>query len=122
MFLSLPLVELALQRIAAPVRQGGHDVPRRDVVRRFNRSEKNFQLLYRVLADKWTIYENSGEMPRLLEEGPLKTRRNRSKPSQFSKQVGAALRRAAAVARKTARTYGTPIYVWENGKVVAKKP
>ncbi len=39
-----------------------------------------------------------------------------------AKQVGAALRRAAKVARKTARMYGTPIYVWENGRVIAKKP
>ena len=46
----------------------------------------------------------------------------KAKASEFSKQVGAALRRAAKVARKTARMYGTPIYVWENGKVVAKKP
>jgi len=28
----------------------------------------------------------------------------------------AALRQAARTARKTARMYGTPIYVWENGK------
>lgn len=69
-FLSLPSVELALQRIAARVRQGGHDVPRSDVVRRFNRSWKNFQLLYRVLADKWYLYDNSGPVPRLQEEGP----------------------------------------------------
>lgn len=41
---------------------------------------------------------------------------------QFSQAVGRAIRRAAKVARKTARMYGTPIYVWENGKVVAKKP
>jgi len=33
-----------------------------------------------------------------------------------------ALIRAATAARKTARMYGTPIYVWENGKVVAKRP
>ena len=33
-FLSLPSVELALERIAARVRQGGHTVPRADVVRR----------------------------------------------------------------------------------------
>ena len=68
--LSLPSVELALQRIAARVRQGGHDVPRADVVRRFNRSWKNFQLLYRGLADTWAIYDNAGEAPRILEEGP----------------------------------------------------
>lgn len=43
-------------------------------------------------------------------------------PSAFSQAVGRALRRAAKAARKTARMHGTPIYVWENGKVVAKKP
>jgi len=63
-------VELALQRIAARVRQGGHDVPRADVVRRFNRSSRNFELIYRELADMWAIYDNAGEAPRLLEEGP----------------------------------------------------
>lgn len=37
-FLWLPSVQLALQRIAVRVRQGGHAVPRADVVRRFDRS------------------------------------------------------------------------------------
>jgi hypothetical protein len=36
--------------------------------------------------------------------------------------AGRALRRAALVARKTARMYGTRIYVWRNGKIVAEKP
>ena len=36
--------------------------------------------------------------------------------------VGPALRRAALVARKTARMYGTPIYIWRDGKIVAEKP
>ena len=40
----------------------------------------------------------------------------------FSAAVGRALRRAARVARKTARMHGTPIYIWKNGKVVAEKP
>lgn len=40
----------------------------------------------------------------------------------FARNVGKALRRAAKVARKMARMHHTPIYVWENGKVVAKKP
>ncbi len=52
----------------------------------------------------------------------MKTKPVRSKLSQFSKHVGDALRRAAKVARKTARMHQTPIYVWEKGKVVAKKP
>jgi len=41
---------------------------------------------------------------------------------QFVAAVGRALRRAAKVARKTARMHGTPIYIWKNGKVVAEKP
>ena len=36
--------------------------------------------------------------------------------------VGRALRRSALAARKTARAYGTPIYIWRDGKVVAEKP
>ena len=36
--------------------------------------------------------------------------------------VGQALRKAAKDAAKTARMHGTPLYVWENGKVVARKP
>lgn len=40
----------------------------------------------------------------------------------FTRAVGRALRRAAKAARKTARAYHTPIYIWQNGKVVAKKP
>jgi hypothetical protein len=40
----------------------------------------------------------------------------------FAAGVGRGLRLAARSARKTARAYGTPLYVWENGKVVAKKP
>jgi hypothetical protein len=41
---------------------------------------------------------------------------------EFSAAVGRALRRAAKVARNTARMHGTPIYIWKDGKVVAEKP
>jgi predicted ABC-type ATPase len=69
-FLSLPTPELALRRIAARVRQGGHNVPRADVIRRFGRSWNNFNGHYRSLADRWEVYDNSGRTPRLLEIGP----------------------------------------------------
>jgi hypothetical protein len=42
--------------------------------------------------------------------------------TEFSAAVGRALRRAARVARKTAKMHGTPIYISKNGKVVAIKP
>jgi hypothetical protein len=53
----------------------------------------------------------------------VKRRAKRHKTSkELSADVGRALRRAAKVARKTARMHGTPIYVEENGKIVALKP
>jgi hypothetical protein len=52
----------------------------------------------------------------------MKKTQPRKKPESFAEGVGRGLRMAARRARKIARMYGTPIYVWENGKVVAKKP
>jgi hypothetical protein len=46
----------------------------------------------------------------------------RTKSRDFATEVGKALRRAARDAHRIARMHGTPIYVWEDGKVVAKKP
>lgn len=69
-FLSLPSTGLALRRIAARVKQGGHNVPRADVLRRFARGWSNFETVYRPLADAWAVYDNSGKVPRLLEQGP----------------------------------------------------
>src|SRR6202521_65363 len=66
----LRFAQLTLRRIAARVRQGGHDVPRADVVRRFSRGWENFQRIYRPLADSWAVYDNSGRAPRLLEKSP----------------------------------------------------
>jgi predicted ABC-type ATPase len=69
-YLKIDSPQLALKRIAARVRQGGHDVARDDVLRRFGRSWANFERLYRSLADAWWVYDNSGITPKLLEHGP----------------------------------------------------
>ena len=52
----------------------------------------------------------------------MKDKRTRTNSSTIAAKVGRALRRAAKDARRTARMHGLPIYVWENGKVVAVKP
>jgi hypothetical protein len=52
----------------------------------------------------------------------VKTKTKARRSQSFAAGVGRALRRAASDARKTARMYGTPLYVWENGRVVPKKP
>ncbi len=44
-YLRISSPQLALRRIAARVKQGGHNVPRRDVLRRFTRSRNNFRTI-----------------------------------------------------------------------------
>ena len=69
-YLRVTSPQLSIRRIAARVIQGGHDVPTRDVMRRFDRSWRNFETVYRPMADAWAVYDNSGSEPRLLEAGP----------------------------------------------------
>jgi hypothetical protein len=49
---------------------------------------------------------------------PDRTKRSES----FAAGVERGMRLAAKSARKIARMYGTPIYILERGKIVAKKP
>jgi hypothetical protein len=52
----------------------------------------------------------------------MKAKAAKPHPTAFAAVVGRALRRAGREARRTARAYGTPVYVWKRGKVVAEKP
>ncbi|HWO42229.1 MAG TPA: hypothetical protein VNO43_10545 [Candidatus Eisenbacteria bacterium] len=52
----------------------------------------------------------------------MKRSKVKKETEEFSAAVGRALRRAAEVARKTARMHGTPLYIWKTGKAVAEKP
>ena len=70
LFLKLHSPQLALRRIAVRVKQGGHNVARADVLRRFVRGWRNFETAYKPLADAWAVYDNSGSAPRLLESEP----------------------------------------------------
>ena len=69
-YLRLATPEIALKRIAARVKQGGHNVPAADVRRRFVRSWRNFEKLYRPLCDAWWLYDANIRPPALLEKNP----------------------------------------------------
>ncbi|MGB8354231.1 MAG: AAA family ATPase [Chthoniobacteraceae bacterium] len=56
-FLRLPSPSLAVRRIADRVKQGGHHVPRANVLRRFARGWENFEKAYKLLADAWAVYD-----------------------------------------------------------------
>lgn len=65
-FLELPSAEMAVQRVALRVRQGGHDIPEPVIRRRFQAGRENFLSLYKPLADAWRHYDNAGEEPLLI--------------------------------------------------------
>jgi hypothetical protein len=51
-----------------------------------------------------------------------KMQKKRKEPESFADGVLRGLILAEKSARRIARMYGTPIYRWRNGKVVAEKP
>ncbi|KAF0221717.1 MAG: hypothetical protein FD174_48 [Geobacteraceae bacterium] len=68
-FLSLPNADMAVARVAGRVAQGGHNVPEHVVRRRFDHGLRNFANLYKSIVDAWILYDNSGNVPVLLEWG-----------------------------------------------------
>jgi predicted ABC-type ATPase len=71
-FLWLPTVDLAVERIADRVRLGGHGVPDDVVRRRYHAGRRNFLTRYRPLATTWRVYDNSvSPGPRLVAYGQV---------------------------------------------------
>ncbi len=68
-FLTLPNVETAIARVAERVRQGGHNIPEPVIHRRFYSGWRNFTNAYQAAVDDWAVYDNSGNMPVLVEWG-----------------------------------------------------
>jgi predicted ABC-type ATPase len=68
-FLRLPSIEMAVERVAVRVTQGGHNIPPEVIARRFTKGWHNFEHLYRERVDGWQVFDNSGESAVLLDQG-----------------------------------------------------
>ena len=66
-FLCLPDAEMAVARVAGRVAQGGHSIPEAVIRRHFSAGWRNFNDRYRFIVNAWTLYDNSGDLPLLLE-------------------------------------------------------
>lgn len=66
-FLRLADVETAIARVAARVRQGGHDIPETVIRRRFAAGLRNLDAYYKQAVDAWAVYDNAGAEPVLVE-------------------------------------------------------
>lgn len=69
-FFYLPSPELALERVAARVRAGGHDVPPETIRRRYASGLRLFFGTYQGLVDSWRMYDNARIAdPKLIASG-----------------------------------------------------
>lgn len=68
-FLKLNNPEEAIARVAQRVCQGGHDIPEPAIRRRFAAGLDNLFRLYVPCVDDWVLYDNSGDVPVLLDWG-----------------------------------------------------
>ncbi len=66
-FLRLDNIEIAIDRVAERVRQGGHDINVDVIKRRYVAGWDNFQNSYSLLVNDWVVYDNSGVQPLLIE-------------------------------------------------------
>jgi predicted ABC-type ATPase len=58
-FLWLPSAAMAIARVRARVRRGGHGVPAETIRRRYTRGLTNFFDRYAPLGDSWRLFDNS---------------------------------------------------------------
>lgn len=65
-YLALPSVELSLDRVAERVSHGGHNIPKKDILRRFPKSLRNLLMEYSYLVDRTRCFMNSKNAPELI--------------------------------------------------------
>ena len=68
-YLALPDASVAVARVAARVKQGGHDIPTAVIKRRFHRSLKNLFGLYMPLVNRWKVFDNYLSPPEQIAAG-----------------------------------------------------
>jgi len=67
-FLWLSSADLAVQRVAARVAAGGHNVPEDTVRRRYRGGIRNFFAVYQPIVTSWALFNASGPEPTLVAE------------------------------------------------------
>lgn len=134
-FLSLPSADLAVQRVASRVIQGGHDIPEATIRRRFDAGIHLFRTVYQALVDQWVIYDNAGVQPVLIDwsgnplTAPGRVREPKAAYGDWPADADPylrgsldALRRAGQRARELARQTGTDLIVMKDGRIVRVSP
>jgi len=68
-FLALQQVNIAIERVAQRVQQGGHNISEAVIRRRFVAGRRNFEKHYKCSVHAWVCYDNSNHKTVLLASG-----------------------------------------------------
>lgn len=80
--------DLAIQRVAQRVRNGGHDIPRDVVIRRYQAGINNFFNIYMSNVDYWLLADNSNTPRVIVAEGGRGVKTNISHADLFNRIQG----------------------------------
>lgn len=69
LYIWLQSADLAVQRVAQRVRNGGHAIPEATIRRRYEVGRRNFAQLYLPLADEWRVIDNTNQVALVAEGG-----------------------------------------------------
>ena len=61
-------MDLAVRRVKVRVKEGGHNIPKEVVKRRYQRGINNFFELYKDVVDSWIVVNNSGRKYGIIAE------------------------------------------------------
>ncbi|WP_233237651.1 zeta toxin family protein [Bordetella sp. LUAb4] len=68
-FLTLRSADVAIERVARRVRQGGHDIPEAVIRRRFAAGLRNFEGHYRHIVNDWITFRTLKSGPQVISFG-----------------------------------------------------
>ncbi|WP_300695768.1 zeta toxin family protein [uncultured Bacteroides sp.] len=80
--------DLAIQRVAQRVRNGGHDIPQDVVIRRYQAGINNFFNIYMSNVDYWLLADNSNTPRVIVAEGGRGVKTNISHADLFNRIQG----------------------------------
>ena len=144
-----PDADLAVQRVAARVRSGGHAIPEEVIRRRYERGLVNFFNAYAPAADSWLLVDNTGRPPPrriawrdvgdriYVGDNPLWTKlsarymkphveEQKAQPAPerafTSEELIDAIDRAVRAALARHKALGQSVVVWRDGRIVWLTP
>jgi predicted ABC-type ATPase len=69
LFFWLPNVEMAINRVAIRVSEGGHNILKEVIIRRYSRGIQNLFKIYLPLCSEWAVFDNSDGAPIMIAQG-----------------------------------------------------